>query len=255
MEQITSRANPLMTHIRKLTADRKYRRMSGELVCEGPKLLAEALKWGAELHTIVCEKGYLPTGDIPEGVRMVEVPKSLLTSIADTETPQKVVFLCGIPDRSLPEKLTGSRYLVLDGLQDPGNVGTLWRTADAFGADGLFLLPGCADPFSPKTVRATMGACFRLPVWEGSLEALTALLKKETLPLYATALREDTVDLRDISLQRAAVVIGSEGRGISQAALEACEKTIKIPMTERCESLNAAAAGAVILWQMGRETL
>lgn len=255
MEQITSRSNPLMTHIRKLTADRKYRRASGELVCEGPKLLAEALKWGADLHTVVCEKGYVPTGDIPKGVRMVEVPKSLLTSIADTETPQKVVFLCGIPDRSLPEKLTGNRYLVLDGLQDPGNVGTLWRTADAFGADGLFLLPGCADPFSPKTVRATMGACFRLPVWEGNLEALTALLKKENLPLYATALREDTVDLRDISLKRAAVVIGSEGRGISQAALEACEKTIKIPMTERCESLNAAAAGAVVLWQMGRETL
>ena len=255
MEQITSRSNPLMTHIRRLTADRKYRRASGELVCEGPKLLAEALKWGADLRTVVCEKGYVPAGALPRGVRMVEVPKSLLTSIADTETPQKVLFLCGIPDHALPEKLTGSRYLVLDGLQDPGNVGTLWRTADAFGADGLFLMPGCADPFSPKTVRATMGACFRLPVWEGDLAALTALLKKENLPLYATALREDTVDLRDISLKKAAVVIGSEGRGISQAALEASEKTIKIPMTERCESLNAAAAGAVILWQMGRETL
>lgn len=254
MEKITSRTNPLMTHIRKLTHDRKYRRTSGQMVCEGPKMLAEALKWGARVEVLVYAEGYpLPPG-LPGDLRLVEVPADLLKSVAPTETPQKVLFLCALPPRGLPEALSGGRYLVLDGLQDPGNVGTLWRTADAFGADGLFLLPGCADPWNPKTLRATMGACFRLPVWEGELTALTGLLDRHGLPLYATALREDTVDIRALDLTRSAVVIGSEGRGVSQGVLEASAKTIKIPMTDRCESLNAASAGTVVLWQMCQGT-
>ena len=173
MESITSRTNPLITRIRKLTGDRKYRRREGVMVCEGPKMLAEALRWGAGLETILWQTGTHPPAGIPQGVRQVEVPGDLLRSVAPTETPQQVLFLARLPARALPEELTGSRYLVLDGLQDPGNLGTLWRTADAFGADGLLLLPGCADPWSPKTLRATMGACFRLPVWEGTLEDLT----------------------------------------------------------------------------------
>ena len=141
------------------------------------------------------------------------------------------------------------RYLVLDGVQDPGNVGTVWRTADAFGADGIFLLPGCAEPFSPKTVRSTMGACFRLPVWETDLEQLTALLKEAELPLYATALSDHTADVRQADVSRAAVVVGSEGRGVSRPVLDACALTLKIPMRSRCESLNAAVAASVVLWE------
>lgn len=255
MEIIKSRSNPLITHIRKLTNDRKYRRSTGLMVCEGPKMLAEALRWGAKLDAVVCAQGTTLPQEIPAGVRQAAVPEDLLKAVAPTQTPQKVLFLCAIPERTLPDKLTGSWYLVLDGLQDPGNVGTLWRTADAFGADGLLLLPGCADPWSPKTLRSTMGACFRLPVWEGDFAALQALLKKSDLPLYATALREDTEDVRDLTLDRAAVVIGSEGKGVSQAVLDGSEKTVKIPMTERCESLNAAAAGAVVLWELGKGKL
>ena len=157
-----------------------------------------------------------------------------------------------MPDLSPPERLEGGRWLVLDGLQDPGNVGTIWRTADALGADGLLLVNHCADPFSPKTVRATMGACFRLPVYEAEAETLPGLLKRSGLPLYATALREDTVDIRTVQLSRCAVVIGSEGRGISSQLLELSEKTLNIPMRARCESLNAAAAAAIVLWEMGR---
>ena len=100
-----------------------------------------------------------------------------------------------------------------------------------------------------------MGACFRLPVWAGELETLASLLAQSNLPLYATALRADTRDIRAMDLTRAAVVIGSEGRGVSQQVLDQSEKTIKIPMTARCESLNAAAAGAVVLWQMCQGTL
>ena len=249
MERITSRTNPLITRIRKLTGDRKYRRREGVMVCEGPKMLAEALRWGAGLETILWQTGTHPPAGIPQGVRQVEVPGDLLRSVAPTETPQQVLFLARLPARALPEELTGSRYLVLDGLQDPGNLGTLWRTADAFGADGLLLLPGCADPWSPKTLRATMGACFRLPVWEGTLDELTGRLARSAVPLYATALRDDTEDIRAVPLGSAAVVIGSEGRGVSQPVLDACRATLKIPMRDRCESLNAAVAASVVLWE------
>ena len=252
MEHITSRTNALITRIRKLVAERKHRRREGVMVCEGPKMLGEALRWGAALDTVVWEAGKARAQDIPDGVRQVEVPGDLLAALAPTQTPQGVLFLCQLPERALPEKLEGQRYLVLDGVQDPGNVGTLWRTADAFGADGMILLPGCADPWSPKTLRATMGACFRLPVWEVEAGELPALLERSGLPLYATALREDTEDLRAQDLRRCAVVIGSEGRGVSEETLALCGKTLKIPMRTRCESLNAAVAAAVVLWEMAR---
>ena len=253
MERITSRTNPLITRIRKLTGDRKYRRREGVMVCEGPKMLAEALRWGAGLETILWQTGTHPPAGIPQGVRQVEVPGDLLRSVAPTETPQQVLFLARLPARALPEELTGSRYLVLDGLQDPGNLGTLWRTADAFGADGLLLLPGCADPWSPKTLRATMGAVFRCPVWTCGLEELRALLTKSGLPLYGAALRSDTVDVRRADFSHCAVAVGSEGKGLSADALAACDLTVRIPMSGHCESLNAAAAAAVLLWEAARD--
>ena len=253
MEQITSRSNPLAAQIRKLNSARSARREQGLFVGEGPKLLEEALRAGAEL-TAVVHDGRRPC-PLPPEAREVAVPPELLRSLADTQTPQGVLFLCRQPSLALPETLPGERFLVLDGVQDPGNVGTIWRTADAFGADGLILLPGCADPFSPKTVRATMGACFRLPAWETDLAGLTHALKLMDLPLYATALRADTDDVRRADLGRCAVVIGSEGRGVSQAVLDACAGTLKIPMRQRCESLNAAVAASVVLWEMARPLL
>lgn len=253
MESITSRSNPLMTRIRKLTGSKQARRQAGEMVCEGPKMLEEALLYGGEITTLVAEQGTLPPIGLPPQARCVEVPADLLHAVAPTQTPQRVLFLCAIPQTTPPESLPRGRYLVLDGLQDPGNVGTIWRTADALGADGIFLLGACADPWAPKTLRATMGACFRLPLWEIDLTELLSLLKGAGLPLYATALREDTVDLRQVDLSACALVIGSEGQGVSRAVLEACEATLKIPMRPRCESLNAAAAATVLLWEMARQ--
>ncbi len=251
MEQITSRKNPLMTHIRKLSTDRAYRRQCGEYLGDGVKLAAEAVRWGAELTVVVCTpEAELP--DLPEQVRAVQVPGDVMESISPMKTPQGTLFLCRIPYREAPQQLEGERYLVLDGVQDPGNVGTIWRTADALGADGLILLEGCADPWNAKTVRATMGACFRLPVYEIKRQALPALLERSGLPLYATALLEDTVDLRKADLHRCAVVIGSEGRGVSQEVLAMSARTLKTPMRDRCEPLNAAAAATVVLWEMAR---
>ena len=250
MERITSRQNPLAAQIRKLNRDRSARRELGLYPAEGPKLLAEAVKAGADVAVVVTAPGV--EADCPASARRVEVPDDLLQSLCDTKSPQGVLFLARLPDTRPPQVLEGRRYLVLDGLQDPGNVGTIWRTADALGADGLILVNGCADPFAPKTVRATMGACFRLPVYEVPAEELPALLERSALPLYATALREDTVDIKTAQLDRCAVVIGSEGRGVSEELLALSQRTIKIPMRERCESLNAAVAASIVLWEMAR---
>lgn len=253
-ERITSRSNPLIGRLKKLNSKRSARRGEGVFCGEGPKLLGEAVKWGADLETVICSQSTeLPK--LGDSVRIVEVPEDILGVVADTETPQGVVFVCRGGDLALPQVLSGKRYLVLDGIQDPGNLGTIWRTADAFGADGLILCGNCADPWNPKTVRATMGAVFRLPVYEATMEEAAGKLKAAGIPLYATALRNDTADVREISLGKAAVIIGSEGKGVSDLALELCQKTIKIPMVERCESLNAAVAASVVLWEMARNGL
>ena len=250
-EWITSRKNPLLVQIRRLASSRGARRSAGMFLGDGVKLLEEALKWGAPLETVVYSEG-LDGPELPPEVRTVRVPEDVMASISPMESPQGALFLCRMWDTAPPPRLEGGRYLVLDGLQDPGNVGTIWRTADALGADGLILVNGCADPWNPKTVRATMGACFRLPVYERNADGLAQWLGEQGIPLYATALREDTVDLREAELSRCAVVIGSEGRGVSEGLLSQSAKTLKIPMRARCESLNAAAAATVVLWEMGR---
>ena len=250
-EVITSRTNPLISQIRKLEKDRSFRRETGLFLCDVTKLCAEALRWQAQVTTVLFTGEQLPPS-LPRGVRAVQVPDSLMSSISPAKTPQGLLFLCRIPRLTLPERLDGRCYLILDGLQDPGNVGTIWRTADAFGADGLILTHHSADPWHWKTVRATMGAAFRLPVWEAEPEEIASLLARSDIPLYGTALLEDTEDLRSYDGGRAAVVIGSEGQGISREMLSLCRKTWKIPMEARCESLNAAAAAAVVLWELYR---
>lgn len=247
MDVITSRQNNLIRHVKKLAGERKYRKSCGEFLCEGPKMLEEALRWGFQVKTVLTSREELLHQWDGTATHVALVSDELLAYAADTQTPQSVIFTCATPEEE--DTLPGGRLLVLDGVQDPGNVGTIVRTADAFGADGVILLPGCADVWSPKVVRATMGACFRLPVLNCTLEKLLQMLQDEKVPLYATALREDTEDVRNAELIRAAVVIGSEGRGVSEQVLQQCKKTLKIPMRERCESLNAAMAAGIVLWE------
>lgn len=258
-ETITSRHNPLCTHLRKLASSRSYREETGEFLCDSPKLLREAQLWGGHITALLYTEGAdlpsLPYRGDDNKIRAAQVPESVMRSVSPMETPQGVVFSCRWSPESLrpPEALKPGRYLVLDGVQDPGNVGTILRTADAFDCDGIFLLPGCADLYNPKTVRAGMGVHFRRPICQCGLEDLSALFQKAGIPMYAAALREDTVDVRKADLRSCAVVIGSEGRGVSRQVLQCCEKTVKIPMSPRCESLNAAAAASVILWEMARK--
>ena len=250
IETITSRSNPLMSHIRKLTSSGAYRRKTGAFVCDGRKLLSEAQQWHIPMSAVVFCDGETP----PEapGARLVQVSRELMAYIAPSDTPQGVLAVCTMAEMPLPEALMGRRYLLLDGVQDPGNVGTILRTADAFDCDGMFLVGACADLYNPKTVRATMGALFRLPVWRCAPAQAKGLLSTAGIPLLGAALRSDTRDVRQVDYTRAAVAIGSEGRGLSEEVLALCDQTVRIPMSERCESLNAAVAASVLLWEMYR---
>ena len=251
MERITSRTNALCTHIRKLSSSRTYRDRCGEFLCDSPKLLTEALLWGGKLKTVVCTEGTtLPA--LPAVVRTVAVTAEVMQSISPAQTPQGVLSVCAQTLPPLPGQLEGRRYVVLDGVQDPGNVGTILRTADAFGADGVFLVNACADLYNPKTVRATMGAVFRCSVWSCGVGELRSLLTASGLPLYGAALRSDTCDARAVDYSRCAIAIGSEGRGLSAEVLSVCDRTVLIPMSAHCESLNAAVAAAVLLWEAHR---
>ena len=248
MEIITGKSNQLLTHLRKLASSGAYRRSCGQFLCDGIKLAQEAAHWQGELEILILSEG--TELELPAR-RTVQLPTELFRSVAPTDSPQGVLAVCRIEPAPLPDKLDGKRYLVLDGVQDPGNVGTILRTADAFEADGMFLLLGCADLYSPKTVRATMGALFRRPVWQMELKELCKLLSASDIPLVGAALGAKTIDARQLPVP-VAVAIGSEGRGLSREALDACDGTVRIPMSARCESLNAAVAASVLLWELYR---
>ena len=182
MERITSRKNPLLEHMRRLDSA-AFRRQQGEFLCDSPKLLQEALLWQAEITAVVT------ISPLPRlaSVRCAAVPPDVMASISPMRTPQGMLAVCRLPDTALPEMLPGSRYVVLDGVQDPGNVGTVLRTADAFGCNGVLLLTGCADPYSVKTLRSSMGAVFRMPVWCTDAAAMRQRLTAAGLPLYGGA--------------------------------------------------------------------
>ena len=170
-----------------------------------------------------------------------------MQSLSGMRSPQGVLFTCALP-KPMPVRLrTG--MLLLDRIQDPGNLGTILRTADAF-AIPVVMTNGCADAFSEKTVRASMGAVLRTPPCSLPLEQVLAQCAENGIPLAATALTETAQTLTQLDLRDYLVVIGSEGQGICGELLRASQKQIIIPMQPRCESLNAAVAAAIVLWQM-----
>ncbi len=252
MEKITSRNNPLISHLRKLGRSRSYRRACREFCCDGFKLLEEALLWDGVVQTILkIEKVQLPDG-IPNTVRVVTVPETLMDWVSPLDQSQGLLFTCQMPEERMFQPLQGKQYAVLDGLQDPGNVGAILRTAAAFSLDGVFLTGHCADIWNPKTIRATMGAVFRIAVWEASYLQVAQLLKEAEIPLYGAALGPNCITVKGANLLRAAVAIGSEGQGLSETLLSLCDQRIQIPMDAKCESLNAAVAAGILFWEMSR---
>lgn len=245
MERITSRQNPLLQQVRKLLSSRKERENTGLFVADGTKLLQEAIRWWPGLDTVILSDGIQM--ELPDSVRQVRVPESVMESISPMQTPQGALFLCRLPEKQDFQPKPG--MLLLDGLQDPGNLGTILRTADALQIP-VALLEGCADPFSHKVVRASMGAVFRtVPVQTTWAQAKQTFVENQ-IPVAVTALNERAQDIRQADLKTMAVVIGSEGQGVRREILDSADHALIIPMNPNCESLNAAIASAIVMWQM-----
>ncbi len=247
-EWITSKANSTLQHVRKLAASRKYRYECRAFVADGVKLVEEALRWGLGVDALILREGV--DFPVPAGVRELRIPEGLMKDISRMETPQGVLALCRMPKSESLDLRPGS--LVLDGIQDPGNLGTILRAGDAFDVP-VILADGCADPYGEKTVRATMGAVFRRPPIQAGTEEILAQCRERKLPICVTALSETARDIRRIDLAACVTVIGSEGQGVGEAFLEAAAQQAIIPMSPRCESLNAAVAATVVLWELRRE--
>lgn len=244
--RITSRKNPTLQQVKKLLSSRKAREEAGLFVSDGLKLLKEAVRFCPErLDTVILSDGV--EAALPEGVRLIRVPEDVMASVSPMETPQGAVFLCRLPEKK--DFTAKAGMLLLDGIQDPGNLGTILRTADALDVPAV-LLEGCADPYSHKVVRASMGAVLRTPVVQAGWEAVRDACREAGIPLAVTALSNRARDIRGVSLGEMAVVIGSEGQGVRQEILDCADKELIIPMNPHCESLNAAVAAAIVMWQM-----
>lgn len=244
-EYISSRKNPLLQRVKKLLSSKKERESAGLFAADGTKLLAEAVKYCAGLDTVILSDGV--EAEVPDSVRLVRVPEDVMASISPMESPQGALFLCRLPERTAFQPEAG--MLLLDGIQDPGNIGTILRTADALQVP-VVLLEGCADPYSHKVVRSSMGAVFRTPVVQAKWAEVKSACETAGIPIGVTALSDRAMDLRKAELSKMAVVIGSEGRGVRKEILDAADQELIIPMNPRCESLNAAIAASIVMWEM-----
>ncbi|MCL2202167.1 MAG: RNA methyltransferase [Oscillospiraceae bacterium] len=244
MEKITGRRNPLCVHFKKLGTDRDYRAESGEFLCDGLKLLVEADRSGAEIVAVLtCDHLPFP---LPLDTKVYLTDSSIINSISPLKNAQTVLFSCKIPQKSDEVSTTGTS-LLLDGLQDPGNVGTIMRTANAFSIDNIILTGACADVYNPKTIRASMGAVFRQTFRYMSPSELKQLKEKGTR-FVGASLGSGSVDVTEVNLKNALIAIGSEGRGLSPDVLALCDEKVLIPISPECESLNAAIAAAILIW-------
>ena len=244
-EIITSRKNPLVQQVRRLLSSRKEREQAGLFVSDGIKLLQEAVKFYPGLDTVFLSDDMQV--ELPESVRVVRVTPEIMAYISPMETPQGALFLCRMPrDRGFAAQ---KGMLLLDGIQDPGNLGAILRTADAFDIP-VALLEGCADPYSHKVVRASMGAVFRTQPVKATWEQVSSACRDAGVPIAVTALNDQAKDIRQANIGQMAVVIGSEGQGVRREILENADHSLIIPMNPRCESLNAAVAATVVMWQM-----
>lgn len=243
-QAITSRENQLVKQAASLLGGRRAREEAGAFVCEGPVMLSEARRSGARILRVFCLEELVSS--LPElSCPVHPVNDSVMKKLSDVSSPQGIVFLCALPEE---RPLSGTRFLALDELRDPGNLGTILRTADAFGADGILLLGDCADPYSPKVARATMGSLFRVPLYRCGMEEFR---RQVHVPCYTAVLDADSRPVSEVSLSRACVVIGNEAHGVSSAVRAQCDGAVNIPI-RGAESLNAAVAAAIFLYEMAR---
>ena len=228
-EKITSRENAKIKYACRLSSSAAFRRSEGRFLAEGRKLCPELAR-GAQLETLFYTESAMAKcpelAGLPGEHYLVE--DHVADKLADVGTHQGVFGVFRTPVHTLDEVKAGGRYLALERVQDPGNVGTLLRSAAAFGFDGVILSDGCASVWAPKTLRASMGAAARIPVIEAAQASCPGGV---------------------------CVVIGSEGQGLTDETIAACSSTVRIPMTDRVESLNAGIAGSILLWHFREESL
>ena len=254
MKRIESRDNKWIKRLNGLKI-KKNRDKEGLFIAEGLRFIREIPKnW--EVLAYAVSDAFAAENDLSPYEEKAEVlclTDALFAAVCDTENPQGILAVCKKLDWDADAVLAKKTpfLLLAEELNDPGNLGTILRTADAL-AVPVVLLPGCADVWNPKVVRASMGAAFRAVPVSMTREAAVASCRANGVRLLATALRADAHDLREETLSQTAVIIGSEGQGFCRELLDAADGTVIIPMQSHCESLNAAVAATIVMWQMRR---
>lgn len=259
MKKIESRENKWFKRLNGLKL-KKNRDKEGVFLAEGLRFVSEIPKEQA-VEAFVVSEGFSAAHDVAiyeKKAPVLCIPDGLFATLCDTENPQGILAVCQKLDwdETAVFRKKDPFFLLAEELNDPGNLGTVIRTADACGADGVFLSKGSVDLYNPKVLRATMGSLFHIPVFQDrSLEELSVKLKQERIPLYAAHLQGKDypydLDLR----QSCAFLIGNEARGLSEQAAAYCEQWVKIPMPGRAESLNASVAAAVLLYEVVRQRI
>jgi TrmH family RNA methyltransferase len=250
-----SRDNQFVKYALKLK-QKKYRDDEGRFIIEGIRLIEEGVREGLVEYILYSSKLMETNGAErieKSGVKMYEVSHDILKELCDTQTPQGAAAVVIKPEGNLCG-LQGDFIIIADGIQDPGNLGTIIRTADAAGADGVILMKGTVDAYNPKTLRSTMGSIFHIPVicYENT-EELMDLLKGRGFSIYASSLENSQIIYNSDFKGKIAIVIGNEANGIPQEHMMLCTHKIKIPMAGRAESLNAASAAAIIIYEAVRQ--
>lgn len=249
MHEITSLQNPKIKLARSLER-RKAREESGLFLVEGGKQLAEALAHGHRPLQVFATEAWWAGRTAPDSDCYV-VPDHVLAGMANTETPEGVVALFPLPPAGMPELTPGALVAIVHQLQDPGNLGTIVRAADAAGASAVIVTGGTVDPWSPKAVRAMMGSNFHLPVARVELAAFKSAYPE--LPIYALTLRDAGSFYAHSYRGGAAFLIGNEGAGLDEAAEALADYRVKIPIPGKAESLNAAMAATICLYEAVRQ--
>ncbi len=257
---ISSRDNSLIKEYIKLRDNKKYRTAEQKFVLEGARISLDAAKSGVSLCSVFITEDalekYFDSVDLlkeSSGGRLYLVTDKLAGVLEDTKNSQGIFCVATVLDKNLStgKIKMGRRFAVLDGLQDPGNVGTILRVSDAVGLDGVFLC-NCCDVYNPKTIRSTMGSIFRVPFRDDlSFPEAAQLLKDCGVVLYAAVVDQDAESIREtVFCGSSCAVIGNEGNGLSEEDIALCNKRITIRMNGSIESLNAASAAAIVLWEM-----
>lgn len=259
MQKLTSKDNPRVRRYQKLASSKKERRASGQFVLEGVRLVADGVQNGAEISYLLgTAQGF---GALAERVSFLDIPaweisERLASSLSDTAHPQGVFAVCAMPAAVPLDALLarGRRFAILCMVQDPGNMGMILRSADALGMDGVICC-GCCDVYAPKVVRAAMGSIFRVPVVLGKTEEqVLEMCKSADVLTYASVPDKDAQLLQNCRFSgKCALLIGNEGNGLPRDIIEKCDKRVTIPMHGKIESLNAAVAAGILMWEMGRD--